>query len=150
MAHYPVNHRFRGLYRVIAAAAGLYLLAYGITGVITTAGNDVFGLGGHWALGLRTNPAQSWLMLLAGALIAGCALIGGNLHHRINMMAAWGLIVVAVFSMTVMRTEVNILNFSMVNVVVVLLIGLTVLCAALYGKVATDPEDIEASQPGRR
>jgi hypothetical protein len=139
MAHYPVNHRSRGAYRILAALAGLYLAAYGLTSVIATAGDDAFGRGSYWVLGLRTNPAQGWLVLVLGVLIAGAAIRGGALHHRVNMLLGWTLIALAIVVMTVMRTDANVLNVSMVNVVVLLVLGLTVLCAALYGKVDPDP-----------
>ena len=146
MAHYPVNHRMRGFYRALAALAGLYLFAYGIVGVATTSGADFFARGHYWALGLRTNPAQAWLMLLVGVVVTAAAVIGRNLHHRINRMAGWGVVVLAIVVMCTMRTDANILNFSIVNVVVLIGLGLTILCAALYGKIETDPEMIAAER----
>jgi hypothetical protein len=140
MAHYPVNHRLRGAYRALAAVCGLYLLGYGIAGVIATSGSPFFDRGPHWVLGLRTNPAQAWLLLLLGLVIAAAAIVGGNLHHRVNLLAGWALFVLAIGFMTVMRTDVNVLNYSMVNVVVLLSLGCAVLCAALYGKVAPASE----------
>ena len=146
MAHYPVNHRMRGFYRVLAALAGLYLVVYGIVGIITTSGTDFFARGPYWALGLRANPAQSWLLLLFGIVVAVAAFMGENVHHRYNMLAGWGLIVLAVVFMSTMRTEANVLNFSMVNVVVFIALGLTILCTSLYGKVERDPERAAAEQ----
>jgi hypothetical protein len=140
MAHFPVNHRLRGFYRALAALAGLYLIAYGIVGAITTGGAGLFARGPHWALGLRTTPAQSWLMLLVGIVVTGAAVIGENVHHTYNMLAGWGLIGLAVVVMCTMRTDANVLNFSIVNVVVFIALGLTILCSALYGKVERDPE----------
>jgi len=140
MAHYPVNHNLRGIYRGIAALAGLYLMAVGIVGIIGTAGDGFFSRGPHWSLGLRTNPAHAWLALLAGAAIVATAAIGRNLHHRASMLLGWGLLGFAIFALAVMQTDANVFNFSIVNVVVLLLIGLLVLAAGLYGKVDEDPE----------
>lgn len=139
MAHYPVNHRLRGAYRGLTAVSGLYLVAFGVVGLIDTAGADVFARGSHWSLGLRTNPAQTWLALLIGAVLIACAVIGGNLHHRVSMLVGWGLLGMSMFALAVLRTDANIFNFSVVNAVVLIVLGLAVLCAGLYGKVDDDP-----------
>jgi hypothetical protein len=146
MAHYPVNHRLRGLYRGLAALAGLFLVAYGVVGLIAASRAGFFGHGGYWALGLRTNPAQSWLALACGIVVTAAAVLGENLHHRVNMLAGWTLIVLAIVLMCTMRTDANVLNFSIVNVVVFITLGLVILCAALYGKVESDPDRAAAEQ----
>lgn len=136
MAHFPLNHHLRRTYRVIAAVAGLYLLGAGVIGLIQTAGAPFFDrTGGDWALGLRVNPAGSWLFVLLGVLILGGAVIGGNLHHHLSMVVGWGLMGIAMIALTVMQTDVNVLHASMVNVVVLALAGLVVLTAGLYGKI---------------
>ena len=46
----------------------------------------------------------------------------------------------AVLQLIVLQTDANVLNASMVNVIVLLILGLVVLTAALYGKVAVGGE----------
>jgi hypothetical protein len=135
MAHYPVNHQLRSVYRFLAGLAGVYLVLFGAIGLGTSWGEPFFHRGGDWALGLRTNPAAAVLSLVAGLVILGAALIGGNLHHRVNLILGWALMAYGIATMAVIQTDANILNASMVNVVVVLLLGLAVLCGGLYGKV---------------
>jgi hypothetical protein len=135
MAHFPLDHHLRQAYRFVAALAGLYLLAAGVIGVLLTAGSGFFDrTGGDWSLGLRVNPAGAWLLALLGALILGGAVIGGNLHHHLSMVVGWGLMGVAMIVLAAMQTDANVLHASMVNVVVLCLIGLAVLTAGLYGK----------------
>ncbi|MFG1610713.1 DUF4383 domain-containing protein [Actinoplanes sp. NPDC049265] len=138
MAHFPLNHRLRQTYRFVAAIAGLYLLAAGVIGISQTAGDPFFDrAGGAWSLGLRVNPAGAWLLVLLGVVVLGGAVIGGNLHHHLSMVAGWGLLGIAAILLAVMQTDANVLHASMINVVVLILAGLAVLTAGLYGKLET-------------
>jgi Domain of unknown function (DUF4383) len=137
MAHYPLNHHLRQSYRFLAALAGLYLLLVGVLGIATTAGDAFFNRGSDWVLGLRVNPASSWLYAVVGAVVLAAALIGGNVHHRVNLVLGWGLAGVAMVVMTMIQTDANVLNVSMVNVIVLVLLGLVLLTSGLYGKVGS-------------
>jgi hypothetical protein len=143
MAHYPLNHHFRHPYRFLAGVAGLFLLLSGVLGLAQSWGGSFFDRGSHWVLGLRVNPASSWLLLLGGLVILAAAVLGRNVHHRVNLLLGWGLLGFAVFLMAVLRTDANVFNASMTNVIALLLCGLAVLTAALYGKVGT-PDQVRA------
>ena len=136
MAHYPVDHHLRPTYRFLAGLSGVYLLTFGLIGLIGTWGDPFFHRGDDWALGLRTNPAAAVVSLLAGAGVLGAALLGGNLHHRINLVLGWALMAYGVAVMAVIQTDANIFNVSMINVIVVMSLGLVVLTGGLYGKVS--------------
>jgi hypothetical protein len=136
MAHYPVDHHLRSLYRFLAGLAGLYLVIFGVISLISTWGDPFFHRGGDWVLGLRTNPAAALVGVLAGAVVLGATLLGGNLHHRVNLVLGWALMAFATAVMAVIQTDANIINASMINVIVVMSLGLVVLTAGLYGKVA--------------
>jgi hypothetical protein len=135
MAHYPVNHHLRQTYRFLAGVAGLYLLLVGAVGLARTWGDPFFHRGSDWVLGLRVNPAASWLIVLAGLLALAATVAGGNLNHRINLVLGWGLCGFAMVVMAFLQTSANVFNVSMVNVIVVTLLGLVLLTAGLYGKV---------------
>jgi hypothetical protein len=135
MAHYPLNHHLRKTYRLLAAAAGLYLILAGAIGLAETWGDPFFHRGSDWALGLRVNPATSWISLLLGLVVLAAAAVGGNLHHRVNLVLGWGLMGLALLVMTMLQTDANVLNFSMVNVIVLAGLGWVVLTSGLYGKV---------------
>jgi uncharacterized membrane protein len=137
MAHYPVNHQLRQTYRFLAGLAGLYLLLFGVIGIATTWGDAFFHRGHDWVLGLRVNPAGAWLGAVAGLAVLGAALLGGNLHHRVNLVLGWTLCGFAVVVMTMIQTDANVFDVSMVNIVVLIVLGLIVLIAGLYGKVGT-------------
>jgi Domain of unknown function (DUF4383) len=144
MAHLPVNHPARPLLRVLAAAVGLYVLAFGVVGVIESAGLDFFDRGDTWVLGLQTNPAFSYLSIAVGAVVAGGALYGHNVDHFINLYGGIVFLVAGLAMMTVLHTDLNLLNFSMTNCVVSFLIGLVLLDAGLYGK--TGPVELAEAE----
>jgi hypothetical protein len=150
MAHYPLNHHLRQTYRFLAGLAGLYLALVGIIGLAATWGDPATG-SGEWVLGLRVNPVAGWIYAVIGVVLLVAVLLGGNLFHHVALVLGWGLCVLGVLVMTVMQTDANVLDASMINVIVLIVIGLVVLTAGLYSKVgepaAARDEQIAAHGP---
>jgi hypothetical protein len=140
MSHYPLNHHLRQPYRWLTAVAGLYLTLFGVLGIVVTWGDPFFNRGSDWVLGLRTNPATAWLSTVAGLLVLVSALIGGNLHHRVNLVMGWGVMAAAMTMMATIQTDANVMNASMSNVVVLTVLGLLILVGGLYGKVGSEED----------
>ncbi|WP_433370782.1 DUF4383 domain-containing protein [Actinoplanes sp. CA-142083] len=145
MAHYPLNHHLRQTYRFLAGLAGLYLTLFGVIGIAKTWGDPFFHRGADWVLGLRTNPAASWLYTIIGILLLAAVLLGGNLYHQVTLVLGWGLCGLGVAIMAFLQTDANILNASMINVIVTIALGLVTLTAGLYGKVGS-PTSARAEQ----
>jgi hypothetical protein len=144
MAHIPVNHHLRPLYRGIAALTGLYVLVFGIAGAVESAGSDLFERGDIVALGLRTNMAFSILSIVSGLVILGALLIGRNLDQFVNYWGGFLFLIVPTLMLLLLRTDGNILNFSMTTVVVSYIIGMVLLAAGLYGKIGTAEDERKA------
>ncbi|MEU7619094.1 DUF4383 domain-containing protein [Micromonospora rifamycinica] len=138
MAHFPVNHPARPLYRVFAGLVGVYILVFGVWGVVQTWGEPLFARGSHWALGLRTNLAFSLVSVVFGLVLIIGASRRGNLGHVMNLTAGVVFMVTGIAMMSVLQTRANILNFSMSTVIVSLLFGLLLLATGLYDKIGTD------------
>jgi hypothetical protein len=149
MAHIPVNHPLRPVYRTFAGLIGAYILVFGVVGLIQTWGDPLFDRGDVWTLGLRTNLAFSILSIVYGIVLLGGNLVNGNLGHMINLGGGVLFMLAGMGMMTVMQTDANILNFSMSTVVVSLVFGLLVFTAGLYDKPGT-AEDAEAEEKFRR
>ncbi|MPZ27030.1 MAG: DUF4383 domain-containing protein [Micromonosporaceae bacterium] len=144
MAHLPVNHPGRPFYRVLAAGIGLYILVFGIVGLVRTWDLPFFDRGDNWALGLQTNPAFGLLSIGAGAVLLGGAGYGRNVDHFINLAGSGVFLVAGLVMMTLLHTGANLLNFAIVNCAVSFLIGLALLLAGLYGK--TGPPELAAAE----
>ena len=147
MAHYPLNHHLRPAYRLLAGLAGLYFALVGLIGLAKTWGDPFFYRhGGDWSLGLRVNPASAWLYTIVGVVLLAAVLLGGNLFQRVAIVLGWGLCGASVLVMAFIQTDANILNASMINVIVTIALGLVTLTAGLYGKVGShDAADAEAA-----
>ncbi|WDZ86740.1 DUF4383 domain-containing protein [Micromonospora cathayae] len=148
MAHTPVNHPARPIYRAIGGLTGLYLVVFGVLGVIASLGDEFFAQDDTKALGQGTNLAFSLLSILIGALVLAGTALGRNRDVAINQYTAYGLMVIAMFSLAFLQTDANILNFSVATVVVTMLLGLVLLMVGMYGKVGTE-EDQKAWQDAR-
>jgi hypothetical protein len=137
MAHYPLNHHLRRTYRFLAALTSIYLLAAGIIGLARTWGDPFFHRGSDWALGLRFNPAAAWLITILAAVLLAAILLGGNLYHQVTLVLGYAICAISMLVMAFLQTDANILNASMINVIVLSLLGVLILTAGLYGKVGS-------------
>ncbi|GAA1805763.1 DUF4383 domain-containing protein [Planosporangium flavigriseum] len=135
MAHIPINHPLRPLYRALSGLVGLYILIFGLIGFFRSSDFDFFGSHGAWVLGMRTNPAFAVLSVVAGAALLAGAVIGRNLFVLVNLAAGVVFLLAGITMLTLLRTEANFLAFSMVNVNVSFIFGMLFLAAGLYGKV---------------
>jgi hypothetical protein len=136
MAHFPVNHPLRPLYRALGALTGAYYVLFGIMGLIVTADDGLFGNGDDRVLGQHTNLAWSIVSLALGGIVLIATAIGRNADTEVDKYIGWGLLAVGSYGLAVIRTDANFLNFSIATVVVAYLTGLFLMMAGLYSKVA--------------
>ncbi|GAA5193140.1 hypothetical protein GCM10023322_54390 [Rugosimonospora acidiphila] len=149
MAHIPINHPLRPLYRVLTALAGLYVLIFGIIGATKSSGASLFDQDHlHWVLGLRTNLAFAILSIIAGIVILVAVFIGRNIDHYLDIGAGLAFMVVGMLMLGLLRTDANFLGFSVVNCVVSFIIGVVVFAAGLYGKTGSD-QDVASEESFR-
>jgi hypothetical protein len=151
MAHFPVNHPLRPLYRALSALTGAYLVLFGVVGLIVTAGDGLLGHPTDRILGQRANLLWSIASLLIGAIVLLATAVGRNADTEVNKYFGWGLLVVGSYELTVSRTDANFLNFSVSTVVVTYLLGLFLITSGLYSKVvpaaqAGSPRQVRESQ----
>ncbi|MBO4164901.1 MULTISPECIES: DUF4383 domain-containing protein [Micromonospora] len=148
MAHTPVNHPARPVYRAIGGLIGLYLVVFGALGVIASAGNDIFAQDDTKVLGQGTNLGFSLLSVLFGVVILVGTVIGRNLDVAINQWLSYTLMVISLAGLAFLQTDANVVNFSILTVIVLMTLSLVLLMVGMYGKVGTDDEQ-EAWQKAR-
>lgn len=135
MSHFPVNHHLRPLYRALAGLAGLYVLVFGIVGVVKAGGYGFFAQHGTpSALGLHSNRAFAILSIVAGAVFVGSALFGGNLDRWVNLVGGVVFLLSGFVMMVLLRTDFNYLGFTMTTCIVSFVIGIVLFAAGLYGR----------------
>jgi len=136
VAHLPINHRFRPLYRALAFACGCYVLLFGIVAVTRTSDLGPFARDGlPWVLGLRANTAFAVLSILAGLAVVIATLVGHNVDRWVNLVTGAVFLVAGMVMLTVLRTNLNLLGFTVTTCVVSFVIGLLLALAGLYGQV---------------
>ena len=148
MAHTPVNHPARPIYRAIGGLIGLYLVLFGLLGFFASTGDPFFGQGDTQVLGQGTNLGFSLLSIVIGAVVLAGTVIGRNLDVLINQWSAYLIMVVSLGGLAFLRTDANIFNLSVATVVVLMLLSLALLMSGMYSKVGTD-EEHEAWQKAR-
>jgi hypothetical protein len=137
MAHIPINHPLRPLYRALSGLIGLYILIFGIIGYARTHDLAFFTSHGDWSLWLLTNPAFSLLSIIVGACVLGAAVIGRNVFTYVNLAAGIVFLLAGIAMLLLLRTDANFLSFSMVNCIASFIFGMVFLAGGLYGKVGT-------------
>ena len=136
MAHNPVNHPLRPIYRVLGFVAGAYLVVFGIVGLIQTSGHDFTGHTGVRVLGQEANLLWSIIALILGAVVVIAAVIGRNADTETDRFLGWALLVVGTYGLATARPDADFLGFSVATVVVTYLVGLILITTSLYSKVA--------------
>jgi hypothetical protein len=139
----------RPLYRALAALTGLYLVVFGVVGLIVTGGDGLFATHADRVLGQGSNLFWSIVSLLLGAAVLVATWLGRNLDVDVNTYVGWGLLVIGSFALAVLRTDVNVLGFTVSTVVVTYVVGLALITAGFYGKVAP-PEAAGAPRQDRQ
>ncbi|MFG1872819.1 DUF4383 domain-containing protein [Micromonospora arborensis] len=148
MAHTPVNHPARPIYRAIGGLTGLYLVVFGVLGIIASTGNEILAQDDTRVLGQGTNLGFSLLTVLLGIVVLVGTALGRNIDVAINQWMAYALMVVSLAGLAFIRTDANFFNFSIVTVMVVMAAALVLLMVGMYGKVGSD-EEAEAFQKAR-
>lgn len=141
MTHMPINHPAQPVYRFLAGLCGVYVLVFGIVGVVRTGRLAVFaqhGLPG--VLGLRANLAFGILSIVAGVVVVGGAVIGHNVDRWINLVGGLVFLVAGMAMMVLMQTTLNFLGFTMATCIVSFIIGMVLFTAGLYGRTGTRAE----------
>ena len=134
MAHNPLNHPLRPIYRALGALAGIWLVLLGIVGIIVNAGDDFFATHTDQVLGQGLNMFGSIISLVTGIVVVLATVIGRNLDTEAYKFLGWGVLAVASYGLATSRTDANFLGFSIVTVIVDYLVGVVLVLAGLYIK----------------
>jgi hypothetical protein len=137
MSHIPVNHHLRPLYRALVVLVAVYVLIFGVVGVIQSAGSELFSRDDITALGLRTNLAFSIASLAAGALILLSVVLGRGVYYAMGLWGGVAFMVVGITMLALLQTDLDVLNFSIATVIVSFVIGILLFSAGLYGRSGT-------------
>lgn len=148
MSHNPVNHPARPVYRAIGGLTGAYLVLFGALGVVETRGGEFFVQDDTLVLGQGTNLGYSVISIGLGLIVLLATLIGRNVDIAVDTWFGYGLMALGLAELAVLRTDANYLNFTVATTIVLMVLGLVLLMAGMYGKVGSE-EEAKAWQDGR-
>lgn len=148
MAHNPVNHPARPVFRSLGGLIGLYLVIFGAIGVVQTNGDEPFTQDGTLVLGQGANLGASVLFIVLGVIILAAAVIGRNVDVAVNGLLSYGFMALGLAGLAVLRTDANYLNFSVLTCIVTMILGLALLLSQKYGRVGSE-EEAKAWQQAR-
>jgi hypothetical protein len=148
LLHLPVNHRYRPIYRFLAGLAGLYVIVFGIVGVVVSRGHGAFARGPIVALGLHTNLAFSILSIAVGVVALLGVALGRNFDFYLEIVGGVAFLVVGFLMLALMETSLNVFNFTVAKCVVSFVIGLVLFTGGLYSRTGTT-EEVEAAERHR-
>ncbi|MEU6819994.1 DUF4383 domain-containing protein [Streptomyces atriruber] len=132
--HLPTDHRLSQVYRISAGLMGLFLLAFGILGLVHRIG--FFDTGSATSLGLNTNGALSTISVVVGAVLLAAAVRGGNTASTVNMAVGIAFLLAGFASLFALDSRYNLLNFRMQNVLFSFAVGLLLMTGGMYGRVS--------------
>ncbi|MEU0332929.1 DUF4383 domain-containing protein [Streptomyces sp. NPDC006193] len=138
--HLPVDHRLNRVYRIGAGLIGLFLVVFGVLGLIDHIG--YFNTGGDTVAGLNTNGALSVLSICIGALLLVGMVIGGNAASTLNMILGVLFLLNGFLFLGLLDTGANFLAFKIQNVFFSFVVGLLLMTFGMYGRVGSSlPHD---------
>lgn len=132
--HLPVDHRLARVYRTGAGLMGLFLLVFGILGLVDRIG--FFSTGSNTVLGLNSNGALSTLSIVVALLLLAGAVRGGNAASTVNMLTGIAFLLAGFASLAVLDSPHNILAFRLQNVMFSFVVGLLLMTFGMYGRVS--------------
>ncbi|WP_055713285.1 DUF4383 domain-containing protein [Streptomyces torulosus] len=133
--HLPVDHRLSRVYRFGAGLMGLFLVAFGILGLIDKVG--WFDTHGDQVAGLNTNGTLSVLSIAVGLLLLVGMVIGGNFASTLNMTLGVLFILSGFGNMALLDTDSNFLAFRIQNVLFSFVVGILLMTFGMYGRVGS-------------
>jgi hypothetical protein len=120
--------------RVGAVVVALVLLGFGVLGFLN--GLAYFSTEGGRVAGLSSNGLLSTISVLTAAILVVAALRSARTVSTVMLLIGAAFLVSALANLAVLRTSVNVLAFSMANVVFSLVAGLLLLTLGAYGRVS--------------
>ncbi|BBC36787.1 uncharacterized protein SGFS_080810 [Streptomyces graminofaciens] len=133
--HLPVDHRLSRVYRFGAGLMGLFLVVFGILGLIDKVG--WFDTRGDEVVGLNTNGTLSVLSICVGLLLLVGMVIGGNFASTVNMVLGIAFILSGFGNLALLDTDSNFLAFRIENVLFSFVVGILLMTFGMYGRVGT-------------
>lgn len=130
----PGPHPVHTVHRVSAAAVGGFLVLFGVLGL--TRGLGPLTLESSAVMGLTTNGPLSVISAIVGIVLIGAAVRGGPTASTVSIVVAVGFLISGLVNAFLLGTPMNMLAFTVPNVVFSIVVGLVLLVLGSYGRIS--------------
>jgi hypothetical protein len=127
------HHPIHTVHRVSCAAVGAFLLVFGVLGL--TRRQSFLGTHGAVIMGLSSNGLLAVVSVLTAVVLVGAAVRGGPTASTVGVVLGALFVVSGLVNMFLLSTAMNMLAFTLSNVVFSLIIGLALLVFGAYGRI---------------
>jgi hypothetical protein len=132
--------RVPAVHRVGAMVVAAVIAAFGILGLAN--GLAYFSTDGERIAGLSSNGLLSTISLVTAAVLVAAALRGSRIASTTMLVIGVLFLVSALANLAVLETNLNVLAFSMANVIFSIVAGLVLLTLGAYGRISGNlPDD---------
>jgi hypothetical protein len=130
----PGQHPVHTVHRVSAAALGGFLLLFGVLGL--SRGLALLAPAGSAVMGLTTNGLLSIVSVIVGIALVGAAVRGGPAASTVSLVVAVGFMVSGMVNVFLLTSPMNMLAFTLPNVLFSFAVGGTLLVLGAYGRIS--------------
>lgn len=127
-------HPIHTVHRISAAVVGGFLTLFGVLGL--SRGLAWLTPEGSAVMGLTTNGLLSVISVIVGVVLIGAAVRGGPAASTVSIVVAIGFLVSGVANAFLLGTAMNMLAFTLPNVMFSIAVGLALLILGSYGRIS--------------
>jgi hypothetical protein len=121
------------VHRIGCVVVALVLWAFAVLGFLS--GTGFFDTHGATVLGMTSNGLLSLVSLVVGGVLVGAAVFGGRAASTTSVVVGALFVLSGLLNLiALVHPNLNLLAFTMPNVVFSLVVGLVLLCVGLYGR----------------
>jgi hypothetical protein len=120
------------LHRIGAAVAGGFVFVFGLAGLSSRP--DIFSTEGPVVFGMTTNGLLAFLSLAVGFMLVCAAVFGGPVAAWGAIAAGTGFILSGVVNVFLLGTPLNVMAFTMPNVVFSWVVGAVLVALGMIGR----------------
>ena len=127
-------HPIHTVHRISAAVVGGFLTLFGVLGL--TRGLALLTSEGSAVMGLTTNGLLSVISVIVGVVLIGAAVRGGPAASTVSIIVAIGFLISGVVNAFLLGSPMNMLAFTLPNVVFSIAVGLVLPILGSYGRIS--------------
>jgi hypothetical protein len=128
------THPIHTVHRVGIAGLGLFLLSFGVLGLVR--GLPFHSTQGELVMGLQSNGLLAVVSVAASVVLLGAALRSPHTASTVGIVTGALFLISGIGNLFVLGTAMNMLAFGLSNVVFSLVVGMGLLFTGAYGRIS--------------